>query len=328
MKTRRFSILSLAASGLALVTALLAASCVVDDKTTATPPGETDTVVRPVYGRFQVTLVEETAFDDAYASVLGRVTTGTTPSTLQWDTATVSGACKLLIPRAPFCETPCGSGAACVADGVCRVYPAGLNVGTVTMTGVKTTTGATSFTMQPVFSNYQPVGITLDYPPFTEGAEVSVAIAHDSVGSFALKAKGIAPLNALYDSVVFADNQPVTLTWTPPSAGAAGNSTVSARFDISHHGGVKGVIECEAADNGSLTVAAGLVTQLKGLGISGFPTVELSRHSASPARTDMSLELRIESTVTRPISIPGIVSCSGDEDCPNGQTCQQDLKCQ
>lgn len=321
MTSTRTLSLRLAAS----VLALAAASCMLDEAPSSDTP---DVVKRHVYGRFQVSLLEESPFSDAYATVLGRVTTGTTPSTLQWDTVTTNGACKLLVPRAPFCEVACGSGAACVADGVCQAYPAGLNVGTVTMTGMKTAAGAKSFTMQPVLSNYQPSGVTLAFPPFDEGANVSVAISDDSVGTFKLTAKGIAPLNVLFDSVVFADNQPVTLQWTPPSAEAAGNSTVSARFDISHHGGIKGVIACESPDNGSLTVPATLVNQLKALGISGFPTVDVSRHSASPVRSDMSLELRIESMATRAISIPGLVSCSGDEDCPNGQTCQQDLKCQ
>jgi hypothetical protein len=38
--------------------------------------------------------------------------------------------------------------------------------------------------------------------------------------------------------------------------------------------------------------------------------------------------LRLESRVVRPVSIPGIVSCIEDADCPSSQTCQQDFKCQ
>jgi hypothetical protein len=302
-----------------ILAALLALSCISDGG-----KGDGDSTVKKyLHGRFLVNLVEATSLSDAYTSILGRVNDGPTPSTLAWDTSTTIGVCRLLIPRSPFCDPGCGSAASCVEDGVCRAYPAGVNVGTVTMTGV----GAASFQMEPVLYNYQPpVGTALGFPPFAEGESVTISAASDSIGSYSLTAKGILPLQTLFDSVILADNQPVTLQWTPPLA--TGNSTVSARLDISHHGGVKGVIECEGPDKGSMTVAATLVDELKALGISGFPTVEVTRHSSSPARTDMSLELRIESTVTRPISIPGIVSCVGDEDCPSGKTCQQDLKCQ
>ena len=43
---------------------------------------------------------------------------------------------------------------------------------------------------------------------------------------------------------------------------------------------------------------------------------------------DLNIELRIESRVMRPVSIPGIVSCVEDADCPGTQICQQDFKCQ
>jgi hypothetical protein len=310
---------------LAIATVIMATSCVVDDEGDAVTP--IDPVKVHLHGRVQVNLVEATLFSEAYTTVLGRVNNGPTPSTLQWTQADSSGSCKLMIPRAPFCAVSCGSTAACVADGVCQDYPKALVVGSMTVNGMKTVAGPTSFVMQPLLGTYQPPATTqFVAPPFTEGDDVTISAGTDSTGLFSLTAKAMGPLQVLYDSIVLTDNQAVTLQWTPPSA--ASSSTVSARFDISHHGGVKGVIECESADNGQLIVAASLVNQLKALGISGFPTVELSRHSASPVRTDMSLELRIESMVVRPISIPGLISCSGDEECPNGQTCQQDLKCQ
>jgi hypothetical protein len=307
----------------AIALAIAATGCVVGDDKAA----PSTTVKEYLYGRFHVNVVEASAISESYTTVLGRVNDNPTPSTLQWDTSAVSGVCKLLIPRAPFCAVSCGSAAACVADGVCQAYPKAVVVGPVTVQGMKTMAGPTSFVMQPLLGTYQPpAGTQFLVPPFTEGDDVSFAAGTDSLGSFVLTAKAIRPLQVDYDSIILVDNQSVTLQWTPPTV--AGHSTVSARLDISHHGGVKGVIECESADNGSLVVAAGLVDGLKALGISGFPTVELSRHSVSAARTDMSLELLVESMVVRPISIPGLVSCSGDEECPLGQTCQQDLKCQ
>jgi hypothetical protein len=129
----------------------------------------------------------------------------------------------------------------------------------------------------------------------------------------------------LYDTLPLADGQDATLLWEPK--GSAGSSTVFAQVDISHHGGLKGVIECEGADDGQLVIAGSLVTQLKALGMSGFPTIELTRF-VSGGHPDLNIELRLESRVVRPVSIPGIVSCVEDADCPTAQTCQQDFKCQ
>lgn len=280
-----------------------------------------------LYGKFKVELIEQTSYSEAYASILGRVSDGPTPSTLAWTVDTASGSCSLRIPRAPFCDPGCGSAAACVADGVCQAYPHGLSVGTVTVNGIKLTSGPTSFSMNPVLNNYQvPTGSSLNYPPFAEGDVLTFSAAGaDTIGGFSLSVKAIKPLVVSYDTVSFVDGQPVTLTWTPK--GSAATSTVTAQVDISHHGGLKGVIDCEGPDNGQLVIPARLVSRLMALGISGFPAVELVR-TASATHPDMSVELQVLSRVTRPVSIPGIVSCSGDEDCPENQTCQQDFKCQ
>ena len=107
----------------------------------------------------------------------------------------------------------------------------------------------------------------------------------------------------------------------------AGKSAISVRVDISHHGGIKGAIECEGPDNGSLEIAATLVDKLKALGVSGFPKIDISR-KATGTHPDVHVDLTIESTVEKSLTIPGIISCTGDDECPTGQTCKQDLKCQ
>jgi hypothetical protein len=60
-------------------------------------------------------------------------------------------------------------------------YPRSLTVGQVTLTGVNTQDGLTTFTMDPIANNYQPKGtLKLAYPPFEEGASVSVSAAGDT----------------------------------------------------------------------------------------------------------------------------------------------------
>jgi hypothetical protein len=307
--------------GAAILSILFVASCLNGDDSKDGGTGG-----KKLYGRFKVDLAEQTSFSDPYATLIGRVSDGPSPSTLSWTETAASGSCRLLVPRAPFCDPGCGSASACVADGVCQAYPKGVDVGTVTVKGVKLKSGANTFSMNHLLFNYQPTaGSSLDFPPFAEGGTVTVSAIGDTSGPFSLTAKGIKPLTVQYDSIPLSDGQDATLLWEPK--GSAGTSTVFAQVDISHHGGLKGVIECEGPDNGQLVIAGALVTQLKALGMSGFPTVELTRF-VSGGNPDLNIELRLESRVVRPVSIPGIVSCIEDADCPSSQTCQQDFKCQ
>ena len=119
---------------------------------------------------------------------------------------------------------------------------------------------------------------------------------------------------------------PLTLTWNAPVGGGA--SRIAVALDISHHGGSKGKIDCDAPDTGSLTMSAMLMTRLLDLGAAGFPTVIVTRKATSSAlvtagRVDLVLSSKVEQAVT----VPGIHSCTEDGDCTAPQTCQSDLTC-
>jgi hypothetical protein len=40
------------------------------------------------------------------------------------------------------------------------------------------------------------------------------------------------------------------------------------------------------------------------------------------------VDLVVSSDVERALEIPGLTSCNGDEDCPDGRKCRTDLKCE
>lgn len=275
---------------------------------------------KPSFGSFQITLVPPEGTMPGMTTLSGRVNDGPTPSTVIWEEKASSGYCKLLTPRYPLCSEPCGAGAICVEDDSCQPYPSALTAGTVTVNGVMTKDGATSFTMDPINGTYQPVGIVLSYPPFSEGTAVTVTAPGATAPAVNLTGKGIAPLEVLNDSIVLEDNKPVTVQWN--AAAVAGISTISIMVDISHHGGIKGMIEVECPDNGSVTIPATLIDQLKALGYFGFPKMEITRRAVT-RDTSSSVELVIESKVTKYVYIPGLISCNGDEDCPDGQTCEK-----
>jgi hypothetical protein len=301
---------------------LLAGSCTNDPDEGAKPPGG-----GKAYGTFQVSLIAPTDITQGYTSVLGQLYDGPTPSPVNWVEAEKGGSCKLLTPKVPFCATPCGSGSTCVADGQCQVYPKAIGAGKVSVSGIKTKDGATAFTMDPLNKSYQPAaGAILAFPPFAEGDAVTFSAAGDTAAAaFSISAKGIGPLHVLNDSITLSDGQAISLKWTPPANAA--NSSISVMVDISHHGGSKGKIECEGPDNGAMEISAALVDKLKALGVSGFPKIEVSRRSVG-ASASADAELVLESMVNKDLNIPGLISCGGDEDCPDGKLCQQDRQCE
>ncbi len=278
-------------------------------------------------GYFRIILNEKTEFSQGLPSLKGKIYDGHMPSSILWRETAKSGACTLFEPEAPLCIPGCGSDALCVSDDVCEAFPNLISAGKVTVTGVKTLAGANSFTMDPIQNGYQPpAGTNIAYIPFSEGDPVTVTAAGDTgVGAFVLNGKAVARLDLLNDSIALEDGKPVQLRWIPP--GRDVGSTIKVMMDLSHHGGSKGKIECETADNGSLDVSASLVDALRALGVTGWPTIEVTRRTVV-ANPKVGITLEIESPIAHVLSIPGLISCTGDEDCPDGQTCQILLRCE
>jgi hypothetical protein len=201
-------------------------------------------------------------------------------------------------------------------------YPTTLDAGLVAVSGFKINNVKTPFSMEYLAGNYQSP--TLDLPPCSEGDTVTFAVAGAStVPAFTLSARGITPLVLLNDSFPCPDGQPLDVRWAPPTV--TGISSIYILIDISYHGTSKGKIECNGEDDGSLTIPATLLDKLKTYGISGYPKIEIYRRSIG-TNTTANTKLIFESKVIRFLSIPGIISCSNNSQCPNG-TCGSDQRC-
>ena len=210
-------------------------------------------------------------------------------------------------------------------DDTGQPYPAAHGVGTVPARGIQLATGETEFTMDPVANNYQPGGgLKLAYPPFAAGDEVRIEAAGDFFPAFTLTAAGVAPFALTSGAITLAADTPIDLAWT------AGDDTtrVRVKLDISHHGGTRGMITCETADSGALTIDGGLVGELLDLGVAGYPTIILTREAVGATTiTAGRVELVVSSSIEQAVEIPGLTSCTADADCADGQTCQPDLTC-
>jgi hypothetical protein len=288
-----------------------------------------------IVGHLDIKLVGPTAASGGGASkpgsttVSGKVYDGPIPSETVWDTVDEQGDCKLLTPRAPFCKPSCGSSAVCVEDGECQDNPTPRNLGTLTVKGVKTTAGADEFEIEPVNNSYMNgAAASLPFAAFAEGDQLSIESSGGDYAPISLEVPGIAPLELKDDAALALEaDQPLHLAWVAPAQGAT--SRISVQLDISHHGGSKGKIECDADDSGSLDIAAPLIGKLIDLGVAGFPTVIVTRGAVDTAPIQPGLvELVVSMKQERAVTVPGVASCTADTDCEDGKHCQKDLTCQ
>ena len=312
----------LAVGGIAGVV-LLAGTCRLvdqDDPTDDPPPVVTDTL-KESFGAVTITLDDL----DSSSFFLGRINDGPTPPIYVWEEVDAVGGCKLYKRRIPVCPDGCGNRGACVEDDSCQPYSKGINVGTMTVTGLKMTDGATSFTADPLSNNYQLIGDTLQYPPSGEGDLITVSAAGSgTVPPFSMSVRGIKPLKLLNESIPCGDGQDINLKWEPPADPS--QSVIHYFVDLSHHGGLKGKIEGTCPDNGSFTIPATLLDRLKSYGVFGYPNIQVTR-MATGINATVKAKVIIESKVTMPLNIPGIYSCMEESECPDGMTCGEGFLC-
>ena len=284
-------------------------------------------------GTFTIRLVPPTPASDGnpasagYTSISGKVFSGPVPEEVVWDVDVEQGGCKLLKPRVPFCDPGCAQGV-CVEDDKCEPNPTGSSAGEVTLTGFKSADGTSAvLRIEPISASYSnPAGVTLAYPPFDEGAELRLNAKGESTKAFEIVSHGIAPLILSTTNFALKSGSPFALAWKAPSK--ADQTRIQIKLDISHHGGTKGKVVCDVPDNGSLSIAADLITRLLKLGVAGFPTVVIDRVATGSTKTSAgSVDLVIVSELEQPVQIDGLVSCTDSAACGAGKTCQSDLTC-
>jgi hypothetical protein len=286
-------------------------------KTNETPQGESGAGAggeanpssgAALHGGVVVTLHAPLDDGDGYTTAIGRFFSGPQPEILALEPRLEQDGCTLFVPRAPFCSNPCAP-AVCTADDVCTDYPEPRDVGTLSLSGL-----GEALALSPASTMVVYQSPSLAYPPCEVGTSVTAAATGVS-----LRADCIAPLQLSGpDPIPVKSSEPVHLTWLAAARGAA--SRVRIKLDVSHHGGSKGEIDCEVPDSGAFDIPAPLVTELIGLGLAGFPTINLNRVVVGTDPAHPNLSLVLSSDATRAVDT-GVVSCLDKSACPADQMC-------
>jgi hypothetical protein len=253
-------------------------------------------------------------FTSAQGKVLDAVLTDLLPVV-----QTRVGDCQLLTlpthlcdPACPVATQTCGDGNRCVA------LPSPRDVGTVTLSGLLV---PVQMSPNAITGNYHPDGGPLPYPAYRPGAGLRLHASGGEYGAFELGGWGVSALELTTDPVVVDTGAATVIHWKVPKQ--AGPARVQVALHVDNHGSSKAWIECDVADEGTAELPATLIDALLGLGRSGFPTVTLTRRTATSTGMDLGcVQMLVSSSVTAGISLAGLVSCNDSSMCPPGQTCR------
>jgi hypothetical protein len=174
-------------------------------------------------------------------------------------------------------------------------------------------------TANPVTGSYRPRGTALPHPGFEPGADLRLLASGGDVAAFELRGWGLSPLQRVTSPIEVDAGTPTRLEWAPQG----GPTHLLARLHINNHGSSIAWIECDLPDTGAATIPATLIDALLALGRSGFPTIELTRRTATSTDTALGcVQMLVTSEVSAGVSVAGLTSCNDSSMCPPGQTCR------
>lgn len=262
-------------------------------------------------GHFQVTHDETGGF--AYSAVTGTVAEGVIPLTILQLVEEV-GDCKLMQKVNPFCDPPCTAGQLCDHGGQCIPYPANVNVGDVTVTGL----AESPIIMEPNSSTYY-TKVGLPFPVYEATDQVDLVAAGADASGFALRAWGVTSMALPAVVHEMFDGEDLKVDWVAE----AGPWKVVVSVNVDQHGNSPVTLVCETDDTGSYTIAGSLVTKLLDFGVSGFATLRFRRATVdSLTHTLGCIQLSVESLILGKLQVAGHTPCKFDPDCPEGQVCE------
>lgn len=253
--------------------------------------------------------------------VAGKVADGVVPIAVLEPIAE-AGDCQVLRQNNPHCEPTCDPGQTCDFDGACVAYPINQDLGTVTIVGL-----AEVVVMEPAFpGNTYYNSTALPHPAITGGVAVRLDMPAGAYGPAELFGVGFESLAVSDAGWSIAEGSDLIVAWSPPT-GAEARSEVVLSVSIDQHGVSPSSLRCVFADVGTGTVPAAAITALVGAGVTGFPNGALERRTVDKAAAGAGcLDFTLRSPRTVLVEVGGHTPCVSTVDCPEGQTCNEELQ--
>lgn len=270
-------------------------------------PMETD------FGGFQIVV------EDTQTNVNGSVADGVVPISVLEEIAQ-EGDCRVLRRNNPFCEDGCDPGETCDFDGECIPYPANQDLGKVSVKGL-----LAPVKMDPVFPGNTYFDTQLPHPAYDDGAVVELSMPKGVYGPLELYGFGVEPLGGFASLWTVEAGKDLEVVWTAPAGEV--RSEVALSINIDQHGTSPSTLHCAFEDDGTGTVPGSIIQALIDTGVTGFPSGTIQRRTVdSGAVGDGCMDFTITSLHTPDVDVEGFTPCVGDDDCPDGLDCNEELQ--
>jgi hypothetical protein len=257
---------------------------------------------------------------NGFTDVDGRVFDAVKPSDVPTELQS-EGDCRLVTFVNPLCDPACPSSTqTCGENNQCLPLPVARSVGTVSVTGLAR---AVEMTANANTGSYRPAPPALPHPGFPPGADLRLSASGGDYQAFELRGWGIEPLQFTGETVDISGGAPANLSWAPPTQ--AGPARVRAVLNVNNHGSSNTAIECNFPDTGAATIPATLIDALIARGASGFPTLGITRRTATSTNIEpgcVQLIVTTDILFAVDVNLEGLISCDEDNPCPEGLTCK------
>jgi len=264
------------------------------------------------------------ALTDQYTSVGGKVFDAVAPRDVPVEVSSERD-CTLFTTPVMQCNPGCDpSTQVCGADNQCLPQPEARDLGKVTVRGLLVPLQLEPNMVTKAYTN--PASAQLPQPGFEPGARLRLSSSGGDYPPVELRGWGVSLLQGVSNPISVQAGRDVPVSWQPPDD--PGPARVHLNLNINHHGSSTNWIECDVPDTGSASVPAGLVDQLLARGQSGFPTLTVTRRSASSAQIEPGcVELLVSSESVSDVELDNFQSCSRADECSPGQACGPEFFC-
>ncbi|MBI5609204.1 MAG: hypothetical protein HY902_10035 [Deltaproteobacteria bacterium] len=182
------------------------------------------------------------------------------------------GACKLWQRKAAVCTPGCTGSQQCVRNAGCQPFPAPVDVGKVTITGL-----VKPVVMTAKGANKDYFFTDFDADPYAAGSEIALSVSGNPTVAFGLDGYGVTPLSVPNKSGTLQKGKAFSLDWQP--AAKVAGVLVHLSLNVDQHGLTPVTLTCDVEDTGHLEVPVALTDALLGYGVSGAATAWLQRQT-------------------------------------------------